>query len=51
MNSLRTILRLLTGRIAYERRCAIRAAEMAAAKGIFDPEEAAAIMAFLKGAY
>ena len=48
---IRTIVRLLNGRIAYERRCAIRAAELASSRGGFDGGEANAIMAFLLSAY
>lgn len=48
---MRGILRLLTGRIAYERRAAIRAAELASNLGRFDGDVAREIMAFLMSAY
>lgn len=48
---LNTVLRLISGRIAYERRAAIRAAEMASQRGQFDANEAREIMAFLMSAY
>jgi hypothetical protein len=48
---MRSIIRLLSGRVAYERRAAIRAAELATANGSFDMNEAKIIMAFLLSAY